>query len=153
MVYSIVVTLHIIFAGMWLFGIPLDYFLRGKLKEEGKLDPKTVKIYLAQLNLTGMLASTGILLSGIFLVTSAGHYDFFDFSSNHWLVSKQVLLIIIFAVIGGMMIPAAKKVRTGFGTLTEDELKNSLGKVFTSSTIVHILVILNFLFALSRNFM
>lgn len=150
--YPVLITFHIVFAGMWLLNAIIDYRYRSKIliAEKGILKNAYINDYLSTTNLIGILSSSGILVTGVLMVLMMPHFGFFEFTANHWLVSKQIIFIVIYAIIFAMLIPAAKKLRAAGN---EEEQNGALKKVFSLQTTIDVLVLLNFLFALSRHFM
>lgn len=159
--YLTLVTIHIIFAGMWLTNILSDSFFKKRIAEvKGKVSEKRmISGYLKYSNMAGSVSAMGILITGIILVAYSAAYGFFDFSANHWLATKQIIMVFILIIIGAKLIPNSKKLRLAIGndldsseTLSEETYKN-LKSVFTINNRISILVILNFLLALSRRYM
>ncbi|GJQ63373.1 MAG: hypothetical protein SCALA702_24260 [Melioribacteraceae bacterium] len=150
--YPILITFHIVFAGMWLLNAIIDYRYRSKIlsAEKGLLKNAYINDYLSTTNLVGILSSSGILITGVIMVLMMPHFGFFEFTANHWLVSKQIVFIAIYAVIFAMLIPASKKLRAAEN---DEEQTGALKKVFSLQTTINVMVVLNFLFALSRHFM
>jgi len=150
--YPYLITFHILFAGMWLFNVVIDYKSRGNILSSTDKAIKNTCIdnYLSTTNIVGIVASSGILVTGVLMVTINPGYGFFEFSANHWLVSKQIIFIAIYAVIFAMLIPAAKKLRYADDSVQKNIL---IKKVFSLQTTINILVVLNIFFALSRRFM
>jgi hypothetical protein len=158
--YPVIIVLHIVFAGMWLTGFLLGPLFRSAIKKNRNKpgEKKLISLYLFYLNLLGMVSAIGILLTGISMVALNSGYGFFQFSENHWLVAKQIIMIAILAIIGGQVIPTAKKIRVCLGkdlensTLLSDEGYRALHKLFMLSTFIDILVLINFLLAVTHNY-
>jgi len=148
--FPIYITLHIIFAGLWLSFFIIEIILRGKINKGISVN-ENVSNYLTFANLFGNIGAIGILLTGILLVVNSG-YGFFDMSSNHWLASKQIILVIILIVTFAMVIPTMKKVRKDLKNDNETLPNSNLKKLFKANLIINILVLLNFLFAITRHF-
>ena len=90
--FPIYITLHIIFAGIWLSFFIIELILRSRINS--KISPKdNAANYLVFTNVFGNTGAIGILFTGILLVVNSG-YGFFDMSSNHWLATKQIILVI-----------------------------------------------------------
>ena len=148
--FPIYITLHIIFAGIWLSFFIIELVLRSRINKE--ISPKeNANNYLVFTNVFGNTGAIGILLTGILLVVNSG-YGFFDMSSNHWLATKQIILVVIFIVIFAMLIPTMGKVREDLKNDSETLPNNNLKKLFKANLIINILVLLNFLFAITRHF-
>lgn len=150
--YNIVVTLHIILAGIWLTNVLLNLSI--KLNGSDQLQRKTIiSLFLKLTNLIGMIGAVGILITGIYMTVANPAYSFFQFSANHWLVSKQVVMIVILVMIFAMLIPNAKAIRSqlmGGGESLDIVVLAKLNKITWT---INILVIINILFALSRRMM
>lgn len=157
-IHSILVVLHVLSVIIWLGFVPADLILRSQInKFRGKQGEKSlISAYLNIANLTGIIGLLGVLLTGIFLVTSLPYYSFFSFSSNHWLATKQVIMIIIILVVFLMLIPRAKQVRGIINSPDSDLLPenetNKLNKVYNTVTIINILVLINFLLGITHRF-
>ena len=151
MVYHLFVSLHIIFAGIWLVNFIADLVLKKNIYSAGNYETsrKMIGVYLKFVNILGIIGSMGILITGIYLVATSG-YGFFDFSSNHWLLTKQILLVVILILIFAFVIPTAKKVRAEAGRYNSVEEISSLKKMFKINLTINILVTINLFLALSR---
>jgi len=158
--YIFLRAIHIISVIVWLGVIPTDLLLRKIIRDKkGTESEKTLlSFWLKLTNLRGMVGLTGILITGITLSITVG-YGFFQFASgaNHWLYTKQFIIVIVIILIGVFVIPTAKKIRLEIeksiaenSTLTEETYKNisKLGKILTT---INILIVLNLLLALIRN--
>ena len=105
-----------------------------------------------------MIGSVGILLTGILLTAMNPGYGFFQMTANHWLVSKQIIMIVILLVIFTAVIPKAKKLRTALGEDLESSAQIStqgyeyLNKLYKLGIIINSFVLLNFLFAITHRF-
>ena len=158
--YFTILTLHIVFAGIWLVNFFSDPILKGFIvKNKNKNgEKKFIHLYLTMGNFFGMIGSTGILITGITMVSLNPNYGFFQMSGNHWLTSKQIIMVVILIVIGALLIPTAKKIRTALGDDLEsnspisDDGYNNLSKLFKINTVINILVIINFLFAITHRY-
>jgi hypothetical protein len=150
-VYSLIVTIHVFFASLWLVNFIVDFIFRKKMFEKGELIP----VYLSFSNLLGIISSMGILVTGIFIVTDNPGYQFFQLNGNHWLTTKQIIFVFLLLLIFIGIIPAAKKVKKSFmeeqpevGVKTEESLKKLLKLTF----LMNIMVLINFLLGLSGRF-
>jgi len=85
-------------------------------------------------------------------------YGFFDMSANHWLATKQILMVVLLLIIFVFVIPAAKKIRNEINAEMESTSKISddtykyLSKIYKLNMTVNIIVVLNFLFAITHRF-
>jgi hypothetical protein len=151
--YPLTVTLHILFAGIWIAGFITDIILKSFISntKEINLIKDRVGLYLSISNLIGIISASGILLTGIIMVSLNPGYGFFDMSSNHWLATKQILMVFVLLTIFAFIIPKAKKLRLA---LSEDqnEIQLNLVKVIKLNRVVHIIVIINFLLAITQRF-
>ncbi|MBK7867800.1 MAG: hypothetical protein IPJ75_12965 [Ignavibacteriales bacterium] len=115
--------------------------------------------WISSLNLIGIIGSLGVLLTGLYL-TIVMDYGFFKFASggNHWLYTKQFIMVIILILVGAVMIPTAKKIKSELipGLKSDqplsDEAYKLLGKLKTVDLSINVLIILNTLMAFSRYF-
>lgn len=152
MFYYTLVTLHIIFAGIWISNFLVDFYLRKKIHNSYKL----IDVYLKLINLLSSISAIGILITGILLVLNSG-YGFFRMTDNHWLVSKQFLMVILLFIIGMFVIPTSKKLRLAIGNENSfnpesNEVKVYLKKVLLYNNIINSIVIINFLFAITHRY-
>ena len=147
--YPTYITLHIIFSGIWLAFFAVELILRGKINKGISVN-ENVSNYLMFTNVFGISGSIGILITGILLVLNSG-YGFFDMSNNHWLATKQIILVIILVLTAVMVIPTAKKIRTELAN-TKEISNNNIRKIFRANLIINVLVILNLLFAITHRF-
>jgi len=160
MFYLLIMKFHIVFAGMWLINLAVYPVLRKSvLQNKNKSgEKKLIHLYLTFGNLFGMIGGLGIILTGIFMVTDNPLYGFFQFTTNHWLASKQVLMVLLLIILGSIIIPTSKKIRAAIGTdfekneqLSED-LYNNLYKLFKWNIVINLIVLINFLLAITHNF-
>ncbi len=156
--YILISKLHAVFAGIWLINLLTDFLLRGDvITNKNKIgEKKFIHLYLTFANLFGMIGATGILITGIVLVVNNPAYGFFNMSSNHWLATKQILMVLLLIILGGFIIPTAKKVRAAIGkdlenqsAISEDGYKN-LQKLFKLNMTINIIVLINFLLAITH---
>lgn len=159
--YPTLYTLHIIFAGIWLINLVSDSFLKGVIsKNKHKSgERKFISLYLTFVNLFGMIGSTGILISGILITAMNPGYGFFQMSGNHWLAAKQIIMVVILLIIFVFVIPQAKKIRISLGKDLEtsegvsEEGYRLLTKLFKINTAINLLVLINFLFAITHRYL
>ena len=158
--YPSLITLHIIFAGMWLTSfISNSFFKSAIVRSKNKNgEKKFIHLYLTYANFLGMIASVGILLTGILMVSMNPGYGFFQMTANHWLAAKQIVMVVILVIIGAFLIPTAKRLRLSIGAdldspapVSEDGYKE-LQKLFKLGTTLNILVLLNFLLAITHRY-
>jgi len=80
-------------------------------------------------------------------------------TANHWLATKQIVMIILLLIIFLGVIPEAKKIRTAIGSDLESASEISqdgyeyLNKLYKLGTIINILVLINFIFAITHRFL
>lgn len=160
MYYLTLTTIHIVFASIWLINFVTEPVLRKQIvnNKNKSGERKFIILYLMIANLLGMIGALGILITGISLVLTSGFWGFFQFSANHWLAAKQVLMVVLLVVIGAFVIPTAKNIRREIGT----ELENSspipdagykaINKMFALNMIINIIVLINFLFAITHRY-
>lgn len=147
--YNILVAIHIISAGIWLSNFIFSPLISKKIKNNIKANSNLLSFYLQYSNLLGMFGSIMILLTGILLVTSSSQFSFFEMKANHWLTAKQIIMVLILLLTFLVLIPKAKKLKK---SVAEDSFESErnfdlFNKINTS---LNVLVMLNFLFALSR---
>ena len=151
--YPTLVTLHIIFAGIWLIFFAADIIIKTRINsaKEKVIRNELISLYLTFTNLFGIVGSLGIALTGIILVLMNPGYGFFDMSHAHWLATKQILFVIILLNTFLRIIPAAKKLRNSI--LNDDsETDKHLSSVVKINLLINILIILNFIFAITHRF-
>ncbi len=148
--YPTYITLHILFAGIWLSFFVTELILRGRINKEVAVK-ENVSSYLMFTNIFGISGSIGILLTGIMLVLNSG-YGFFDMSSNHWLAAKQIILVIILLITFSMVIPTAGEIRRELEKNGDEMPMGNIKKLFKANIIINFLVLLNFLFAITYRF-
>lgn len=159
MYYYTILTFHIVFAGIWLINFVAEPILRTQiLSNKNKSgERKFISLYLTFANMLGMIGATGILLTGIYLVLNSA-YGFFSMSDNHWLATKQILMVVLLIIIGIVVIPTAKKLRQIIGedlessTSISDEGYIALKKLYTINKVINIIVFINFLFAITHRY-
>jgi len=155
--YPTLMTIHIICAGIWLVTFFTDTIFKNKIKSSfDKPDKQMISLYLKFGNLFGSIGSLGILITGIILVSMNPGYGFFDMTSNHWLATKQIIMVVILILIFTQIIPTAKKlnavIETNLKENSVEELKSNLNKMFKVTASVNGLMVLNLLFALTHRF-
>lgn len=158
--YPPVLVLHILSAVVWLGTFPAQLIIEKFLKgvKGTPAEAKMVSLYLFLLNIAGMIGMIGILLSGIFMVFILPYYSFFSFASNHWLAAKQVLMIVIAFVIFAVVIPKGKKAKSLLKESGDEpeqlgsEFYAALDKVSKAALTANILVLINFLLAITHRF-
>jgi len=156
--YFFILKLHIIFAGIWLINLATDALLRRYIvNNKGKTgEKKLIHLYLTFANLFGMVGALGILITGITMVAENPAYGFFSMGSNHWLATKQILMVVLLVILGAFIIPAAKKVRAAIGKdLENPEMMDgdgykSLQKLFKLNNAINMIVLINFLLAITH---
>ncbi|MBN8544900.1 MAG: hypothetical protein J0L60_02105 [Ignavibacteria bacterium] len=154
---------HIVSAGLWLSLLIYGIILRSRINNaKGMPEEKgLILTWISSLNLIGIVGSMGVLLTGLYLSLAIESYGFFKFASgaNHWLYTKQFVMVIILILIGAVMIPSAKKIK---GLLLpglksdqplNEEAYTLLGKLKRVDLSINTLVILNILMAFSRYFL
>lgn len=160
LLYSVLLVIHILSAVVWLSLLPADLVLRNSIRQSRGKDgeKKLVSVYLKLTNITGIIGMTGILITGVILTSILPYYSFFDFSKNHWLATKQVIMVILIILVFALLIPKAKKIRqdlrqdldTNFPLTEEVVLK--IKNLETIITLINVLVLINFLLAITHRF-
>lgn len=160
--YVFLRAIHIISVIVWLGVIPADLLLRKIIRnKKGTESEKTLlSFWLKLTNLGGIVGLTGILITGITLSITIG-YGFFQFASgaNHWLYTKQFVMVIVIILTAAFIIPSGKKVRIEIeksvaakSPLTNETYKN-ISKLEKVLTTINVLIVFNLLLALMRNLM
>lgn len=161
MVFQAVITvIHILSAVVWLGYVPSDIVLRRQINNSrGTSGEKNlISSYLILTNIAGIIGMSGLLFTGIILVSVIPYYFFFNFASNHWLAAKQVIMVVLIILVFAFLIPKAKELRT---TLNNEKLSQvplsdkahrDLKNLETIISIIDVLVLLNFLFAVTHRF-
>jgi len=152
--YPTLITIHIIFAGIWLIFFAADIILKRQIEnaKENEIKNKMISLYLQFTNLFGIVGAVGIAVTGIVLVLLNPGYGFFDMSHAHWLATKQILFVIILLNTFLRIIPASKKLRS-FIEQQDNESVNQQFKIITKmNLLINILVILNLVFAITHRF-
>jgi len=149
--YPLILLIHILSSIVWIGFFPVEVSLIKSIrKENNNENRKLLLTKLLQLtNLTGMIGSIGILLTGIALVLISPFYHFFEIKANHWLTTKQFNLIIILLITFLFIIPISKKIRS---TLNQNFDERSFGKFVKWSYTEKFLVLINFLLAFLHRF-
>ena len=152
--YQTYITLHIVFAGMWLIFFAADIILKRQIEsaKQPEIKNKFISLYLQFTNLFGIVGSVGIALTGILLVVLNPGYGFFDMSHAHWLATKQILFVIILLNTFLRIIPASKKLRGFIEQNDTDNISTQFGLIKKMNLLINVIVILNFVFALTHRF-
>ena len=157
---AVILVIHILSAVIWLGFLPADMVLRGFIrKNRGKSgERRLISSYMVLTNLSGIIGMSGLLVTGILLVSTVPYYSFFDFASNHWLATKQVIMVILMVLVFALLIPKAKKVRLALSTNLDDPSplgELAYGNLFSlerTITVISVLVLINFLLAVTHRF-
>ncbi|HPI36310.1 MAG TPA: hypothetical protein PK397_00075 [Ignavibacteriaceae bacterium] len=158
-IYAILKLLHVLSSVVWLGLIPADYLLRKYIASNKGKEPEgtLITVWLKVVNLSGMIGLTGVLVTGIVLSITLG-YGFFQFSSggNHWLYTKQFIMLIIMILVGGLIIPRASKIskiiKNGIGENKDTVFYSNLNKLYSQISIQNGLIFINFILAFTRLF-
>jgi len=153
-VYNILLTVHIISAGMWLTNFIFSGLMNNQLKGKNlKENSSLVKFYLQYSNILGMIGSLIILFTGVFLVVSSSLFGFFTMKANHWLTTKQIIMVVILLLTFISLIPRAKKLKAVLSGNSASDGQTELKAFNKINFILNVLVLINFLFALSHRIM
>ncbi|MGB9665477.1 MAG: hypothetical protein ACPL25_11260 [Ignavibacteria bacterium] len=149
--YPIILLLHILSAVIWLGFFPVEISLIKSIKKENSKDIKNSLMtkLLSLTNLTGMIGSIGILFTGIILVLISPLFHFFEMKANHWLTTKQFIILIILLITFVFIIPISKKIKS---SMNENYVESSFKKFVRWSYTEKILVLINFLLAFLHRF-
>ncbi|OQY75264.1 MAG: hypothetical protein B6D45_05805 [Ignavibacteriales bacterium UTCHB3] len=137
-----------------------DLILWGKIaRAKGKPEEKgLINVWIISLNLIGHIGSVGVLFTGIVLSMLNTSYGFFRFASglNHWLYTKQFIMVVILILIIFVMTPVVKRIKRLLlpALLSEEPLPEEsyilVDKLKRVDISVNLLVMLNILLAFSR---
>lgn len=152
--YPSLITIHIIFAGIWLIFFAADIILKRQVQNAAvsEVKNKMISLYLQFTNLFGIVGSVGIAVTGITLVLLNPGYGFFDMSHAHWLATKQILFVIILINTFLRIIPASKKLRLLIEQQDNDGVEKQFIVVTKINLLINVLVILNLVFAITHRF-
>lgn len=158
--YPFILSLHIVFSGVWLVNLLVElYFKKSINASVGKSsETSLVSLYLKFVNIVGIIGAVGILVTGILMVVLNPGYQFFQFTANHWLTTKQIVMVVILILLFWKLIPTAKKLRLeiakDLSSPVDDKsgLRSNLKKLYTLNFQMNILVVINFLMAITRIF-
>ena len=148
--YPTLVTFHVVFAVIWLSFFIIELVLRKQI--EKNFESGKVSNYLIFSNTFGIIGSLGILVTGIFLVTMNSQYGFFDMTANHWLATKQIILLIILIITTSLVIPNSKEVREKLENKKLESIDSGLKKLFRANQIINYMVLINLIFAVTHRF-
>jgi fucose 4-O-acetylase-like acetyltransferase len=158
--YPIVIVIHILSAVTWLSFLPVDYILRKNIRETEDINvkKKLISVWLKTSNLLGIAGMSGILVTGIIMVSVSSDYHFFQFSMNHWLATKQVFMVVLIVITFVFLIPNAKTLTAkiendlqGETTLNEN-INQNIDKISKILSVMNVLVLINFLLAITHRF-
>lgn len=143
-IYPLILLIHLLSAVVWLGFFPVEIYLIQSIKKEQNIEVKKELIHklFSLTNLTGMIGSIGIILTGILLVIISPIYNFFEFKANHWLTTKQFIILIILLITFVWIIPLSKKIKK-LQEVDSSQFKKFAKWAYTEK----ILVLINFLMA------
>jgi hypothetical protein len=152
--YQTIVSIHIVFAGIWLIFFAADIILKRQIENANdiKIKNKFISLYLQFTNLFGIVGSVGIAITGIVIVVLNPGYGFFDMSHAHWLATKQIIFVVILLNTFLRIIPASKKLRNFIEQGQNESVDQQFGVVKKTNLLINILVILNLVFAITHRF-
>ncbi|PID56592.1 MAG: hypothetical protein CR986_10080 [Ignavibacteriae bacterium] len=150
--YSSLVSIHILFAGMWVIFFAADILIKKQVREARReqVKNKFISLYLKFTNLFGIVGSVGITITGIIIVFLNPGYGFFDMSHAHWLATKQIIFVIILLTTFFVIIPQSKKLRLMIAQGDAENIHYQFEKIAKVNRIINVLVILNLAFALTH---
>ncbi|MEE9429766.1 MAG: hypothetical protein V3V16_01920 [Melioribacteraceae bacterium] len=153
-IYPTIVTLHIIFAGLWLIYFLAERILKSQIEGSSNIDLKnqSILMYIQFSNIFGIIGATGIAISGIVMVLLNNSFGFFSMASNHWLATKQILFVIILVITFALIIPTSKKIITQITAMGDNGVQKLLDKFYKQNLIINIIVLINFIFAITHRF-
>ncbi len=147
--YPILVLAHVLSAVIWLGFFPVEISLIKSIKGEKDFTNKKLLIQklLSLTNLTGMIGSIGIIATGILLVIISPIYNFFEVKANHWLTTKQFIILLILLITFAFIIPLSKKIKNN-----NDQDGISFSKFIKWTYIEKIFVLINFILAVLHRY-
>lgn len=147
--YPILVLIHVISAAIWLGFFPVEISLIKSIRKETVPTNKKLLIQklLSLTNLTGMIGAIGIITTGILLVIISPIYNFFEIKSNHWLTTKQIIILFILLITFAFIIPISKKIKNNI-----DLDEKFFSKFIKWTYIEKILVLINFILAIIHRY-
>jgi len=152
-VYSFIFTFHIIFAGMWLAFFIADTIFYKYVKSEINLSKNALLTYLNFTIVFEIIGVIGMLFTGVFMAKANPSYGFFVMTSNHWLAAKQIIFVVILLIVFFGVLPKWGKLISIIKSSSEITSGNSTLKALHKFIfIINILVVLNFLFAVTHTF-
>lgn len=157
--HPILFVIHVLAAVVWLGSLPAQLIIFKSIKSAGEIQTRNnlISLFLKLTNIGGIIGMTGVLITGVIMTAVLPYYGFFEFTVNHWLVSKQVLMVILILLVFGFVIPKAMQIRLSIeGAVSKNDSQENILKLVKSLNsfllTTNILVLLNFLFALSFRF-
>lgn len=145
-IYPLIILIHLLSAVIWLGFLPVEIFLIHSIKKEKNKEIKKTLLHklLSLTNLTGMIGSIGIILTGILLVIISPIYNFFEFKANHWLTTKQIIILIILFITFVLIIPLSKKIKAS-AEIDSKDFKNFVKWTYAEKFLVMFNFLLGFL--------
>jgi cytochrome b subunit of formate dehydrogenase len=134
--------------------VPADMILHKYIfDDKGKSGKRElIAAWLKILNLTGMIGMSGLLITGIVLVLLNPAFGFFQFTANHWLAAKQIIMVALIVITGAYIIPLGKRVKSALGADLENseplsaEARANIRTIAKLSALMGVLIVINFLF-------
>ena len=154
--YPLILLIHVLSAIIWLGFFPVQISYIKSITSEFDWDVKQalLKNFLKVTNTLGMIGATGIVLTGIILVLLNPVYNFFEFKANHWLTTKQFVILIILFIIITRIIPLSKNLKINMMDSQKDNkiFTRNFNKLIRLLSIEKVLVFINFLLAYLHRF-
>jgi hypothetical protein len=152
--YPTLLTFHIIFAGLWLIYFIVERILKSQIKKAANIELKkqAIKIYLKFSNLFGITGSIGIAITGVLMVWQNSTFGFFDMTSNHWLATKQILFVVILLNTFISIIPTSQEIKVRMNADGDSNVDKLLSKFYKANMLINIIVVTNFIFAITHRF-
>lgn len=158
--YPIIIVLHILSSIAWLSFLPIDYILRKSIRESENISSKKelISVWLKTSNLLGIIGMTGILITGIVMVSMNDYYSFFQFSINHWLATKQVFMVVLIITTFAFLIPSVKKLSGDLSSgikedgIVESSIDSKVDKIGKILSVINVLVLINLLLAVTHKY-
>ena len=152
--YPTILTFHIVFAGLWLIYFIAEIILKSHIKNAANIESKNqaISLYLKFSNLFGIVGAIGIAITGVLLVWQNNGFGYFDMTNNHWLATKQILFVIILITTFVAVIPTSQEIKARMSGTEDNGVDKQLSKFYKANMIINIIVLVNFIFAITHRF-
>jgi len=152
--YPSLLTFHIVFAGLWLIYFVAERILKSQITNASNVELKNqaILLYLKFSNLFGIVGAIGIAITGVLLVWQNNGFGYFDMTNNHWLATKQILFVIILITTFVTIIPTSQEIKARMSSTEDNGVDKQLSKFYKANMVINIIVLVNFIFAITHRF-